>query len=254
MTTIPRNSPVTSGADLTGTDGTANRTYVIVDTEIISAGIAIIVNGTPLMEGASNDFTYTDSTETLTFLNIIDDTDVVSITYFATISSLPAIEGALYVTVTEMRTFMQLAENDYPSNADIESFIYLAQSKITLDISTDSPSILRLSAFLLTKYYILRALATKSVAKGYVMITAEGRQITKSYQELVLEAENTFQEYKTFIVNNNRSEVTSTNFMSNSTIVSPSTRRAFVDNWTGTQNALDYDGSSKIIYARRNRR
>ena len=87
MATTPKTLNKT-GADLTGVTGTANRTYVIVDTDILTDGMHIFVNGTPLHSGAGNDFTYTGSSATITFLNIVDDSDLIDITYF--VSTFPA--------------------------------------------------------------------------------------------------------------------------------------------------------------------
>lgn len=78
----------TTGASLTGTDGTVNRTYDLPSTGVLSSGIDVIINGTPLHEGASADFTM--SGETITFLNIVDDTDLIRANYFVTVSSATA--------------------------------------------------------------------------------------------------------------------------------------------------------------------
>ena len=53
---LPRTVTMT-GASLTGTDGTANRTYSIGDDGLLSAGIDLVINGTTLLEGAAYDFT-----------------------------------------------------------------------------------------------------------------------------------------------------------------------------------------------------
>lgn len=158
----------------------------------------------------------------------------------------------LYVTPSLLRSYMQLMPNDYPTDTDLWNFIRIAQDKFTLDVSTTNSIIKRLAVLFLSKSFVLRGLATKSVAKGYVTVNAEGRQITKAFQELVLEAENTEEEYKMFILNNARMEATSTNFMSDSTIIDSETRQEYIDNMNGTQNAMDYD--SKRTYTGRRAR
>lgn len=84
---LPRSRNIT-GADCTGSDGAADRTYAIPDVGILSSGMDITVNGTTLHEGASSD--YTLASDTMTFLNIIDNTDVIRINYFITIISASA--------------------------------------------------------------------------------------------------------------------------------------------------------------------
>jgi len=77
--TAPRTQNIT-GADLTGADGATNRTYTIPDAGVLSSGVDIAINGTQLHEGASNDFTL--SGETITFLNNVDNPDIIRINYF----------------------------------------------------------------------------------------------------------------------------------------------------------------------------
>ena len=81
---LPR-SVNTTGAGCTGSDGTANRTYVISDSNILTEGFTITINGTTLHQGAGKDFTF--STATVTFLNIVDNTDEIRINYFTGIST-----------------------------------------------------------------------------------------------------------------------------------------------------------------------
>lgn len=113
---LPRSRNVT-GADCTGTDGTADRTYVIPDVGILSDGIIITVNGTSLHEGAAYDFTLAAST--ITFLNIIDDSDVISIDYFILIASSSAAtlstSTSLKYATTTMLADMLGWKTDVPS-------------------------------------------------------------------------------------------------------------------------------------------
>ena len=84
---LPRTVTMT-GASLTGTDGTADRTYTLGDDGILSSGIDIVINGTTLLEGAAYDFTL--SSALVTFVNIVDDTDIIRITYWITRTSSSA--------------------------------------------------------------------------------------------------------------------------------------------------------------------
>ena len=78
---LPRTQNIT-GASLTGVDGATDRTYTVPDVGILSSGFDIIVQGTPLHEGVGLDFTV--SAGVITFLNAIDDADVIRINYFIT--------------------------------------------------------------------------------------------------------------------------------------------------------------------------
>lgn len=74
--TLPRTQNI-NGSDCTGSDGEVNRTYTIPDSGMLSEGISIDINGTALMSG---DFTVSGTV--FTFLNNVDDTDVIRINYF----------------------------------------------------------------------------------------------------------------------------------------------------------------------------
>ena len=159
-----------------------------------------------------------------------------------------------YVTPAEMRTLLQLGPNDPPSPADMATILTLAQDNVDLDVNSSSSTILRIALFLKGKSDILRALGTKALSKGYITINIEGRQITKAWQELVLEAENTTQEYNKFILNNgNRTEVTKTDFLDDTTAISSTTRREVLDLWQGTQNIIDLESYARTTYGRKRR-
>lgn len=71
-TTIERKR----GSDCTGTSGTANRTLVLANTPI---NLMVYVNG--VLQTLTED--YTLSAATITFLNVIDDTDFITAYYEA---------------------------------------------------------------------------------------------------------------------------------------------------------------------------
>ena len=155
-----------------------------------------------------------------------------------------------YITPEELRVFLQFDKNDYPTPSDMEFFIKISEAKITLELDSSDTNILMLSSLMLSKAFVLRGLATRSVGKGYITINAEGRNITKAYQELVLEAENVESEYKEFIRNIGRRETTKTNFMTDTTAISNETRQRFIDVLSGTQNAIDSGTTDKRQYGR----
>jgi len=144
----------------------------------------------------------------------------------------------LYITPEEMRVLLQFDENDPPSPEDMKTFIQVAQKELSFDIDSSDKNFLYLATFLLTKAKVMRALASKALSKGYITINVDGRNVTKAYQELILEGENTQKEYKTFLIRVGRSEVASTNFMDNTSIIDSETRTAYIDLWTGTSNGI----------------
>jgi len=157
----------------------------------------------------------------------------------------------LYVTPEELRTFLQFDEQDYPNPTDMRFFIKIAMKKVTLDVDTSNDNILFIATLYLSKSYVLRGLATKSVGKGYIQVMSEGRTITKSYQELVLAAENVFQEYKEFILSTTRQEVTSTNFFTDTTLVDSLTREDIINLLNGVNNVTDYQADYRYGDIRR---
>jgi len=156
-----------------------------------------------------------------------------------------------YVNPEELRTFLQFGENDYPTLDDMRYFIKVAQININLDVDSSNEDILFFATLLYAKSLVLRGLATKSVAKGYITVNAEGRNITKAYQELVLEAENTESEYKAFLDRNTRREATKTNFMDDTTQVTSLTRQDFIDWMNGTSNAIESESGFRFGFSSR---
>jgi len=163
-------------------------------------------------------------------------------------------DETFYITPAEMRSVLQFNANDPPDPNDMATILRLVQDKIDLDLNTSNPIVQRIATFLLGKSWIMRSLGTKALSKGYITINIEGRQITKAWQELILEAENTYQEYQTFVLNNgNRSEVTKTNFLDDTTVIDGTTRKQILDLWQGTQNIMDLDSAARTLYGRKRR-
>jgi len=69
-----------TGANCSGSSGAANRTLTLAKSNVVSTGLSVTVNGTSLHEGAGKDFTI--SSNVITFLNIIDNSDNIRVVYF----------------------------------------------------------------------------------------------------------------------------------------------------------------------------
>ncbi len=205
----------------------------------VAGTYSLIAAGTSEMAyaGLYTNFEYTAGSASLyykrTFYNssTTTESDIAEADYWQTG------DESLYVNAEELRVFLQFDQNDYPNPEDMTSIIKIAQRKIALDVDSSNQEILFLSTLMLSKAFVLRALATRSLSKGYITINVEGRNVTKAYQELVLDAENVEKEYEIFIRNNTRTETSKTNFMDDTTIVSPETRRNFIRTLAGTSNA-----------------
>jgi len=146
----------------------------------------------------------------------------------------------LYVTAEEMRMFLQFDNNDFPAPSDLRFFIKIAMANVGLDLESSNSTLLFIATLYNTKALVMRALASRSISKGYVQINAEGRTISKAYQEFVLEAENTLQEYKEFLLRNGRREATSTNFLNNTALIDDYTRLDIINMMNGVTDGQDF--------------
>ena len=108
---LPRTLNIT-GASATGSSGTVNRTYTISDTDIMSAGFDLIVNGTTLHEGSGKDFTRSGSV--VTFLNKLWDASIIRINYFILSPSATATTTLKYATPLQFAQILGIV-NDIPS-------------------------------------------------------------------------------------------------------------------------------------------
>jgi len=205
-----------------------------------------------LIAGSERDMSYADDFTTFgyaagtsalfykrTFYNTTTTTEsaIAEADYFQTS------EEELYLTPEEFRSLMQIDPEDCPPEDQLRTIMRLAQDRVELDISTSNKSILRIAMFLKSKVALLAALAIKSIAKGYITVNIEGRQITKAHQEFVLESENVNNEYMVFINSNLTQEVTKTNFLLDTSLISSVTRQQVLDLQQGTQNVADIDNT-----------
>lgn len=76
MTTTWKQESIT-GASLSGSDGTTNRTYVLANQRAITPGMSVVVQGTVFQ--LTNKFTF--SSNTITFLPKVWDADVITLDY-----------------------------------------------------------------------------------------------------------------------------------------------------------------------------
>lgn len=71
-----------NGSDLSGTNGTANRTHTLAVTDFTADTMQVFANGTYLHQGSGKD--YTVSSNVITFLNVMFDVQVITIIYDTT--------------------------------------------------------------------------------------------------------------------------------------------------------------------------
>lgn len=93
----PRYDGAKTGADCTGTDGTTGRTYLLLSNNYYSM-IELLVQGAPQHEGID----FNVASDTITFVNPIFDTYVLSIRYFTSDTATIVSAGYAYVTTTEV--------------------------------------------------------------------------------------------------------------------------------------------------------
>lgn len=89
------------GSALSGTNATANRTYTLVNSPVISATLTIIANGTYLQQGAGLD--YTISGQIITFLNKVWNDQTIQLQYNVSVPDITDIapsSGLVGATVT----------------------------------------------------------------------------------------------------------------------------------------------------------
>jgi len=207
---------------------TATGTYVLVDTIDMSYA-----------ENYTN-YDYAGATVSYYYKRTFYNAETTAESAIADANYWVTSDNDLYVTPDEMRTYLQFDTNDYPSQADFRFFIKIAQVNVGLDMDSSSTNILFIATLLQGKVEVMRALATRAVSKGYIQVNAEGRIITKAYQELRLEAENAIQEYKGFILRNNRREATSTQFLDDNTLIDDYTRDDIINMMNGVTDGQDF--------------
>lgn len=217
---------------------TATGTYVLIDTVDI------------LFDELHTEHEYTAGTSALyykrTFYNETTDveTDIDSSEYFQ------VTDDDTYITAEQLMIYLQFA-NGVIELSDLKEIIKLAEMRISLDISSSNSVILKISSFLLSKYYTLNALAAKAVSYGYITATVEGRTVTKSHTELKKDAASALEEYNNFLTANIRTETSKTGFMEQ---ISSDTRQDIIDLMTGSQDALDFENIYLNSYGVRGRR
>lgn len=77
------------GSDCTGSDGEANRVLTLANTQLTqSGGFNVFVNGLNLVPTTEYSVTHADSASTITFLNVVWDTDYIVVVYIEQGSTL----------------------------------------------------------------------------------------------------------------------------------------------------------------------
>jgi len=97
MVYTPRSELIT-GASLTGTDGTSNRTYTLVNADAILAQMQILRASAILQSGT--DFTFDVNTNTVTFLTEVWDSQAIALDYFTNDNS--SVLGQYYTTTLQI--------------------------------------------------------------------------------------------------------------------------------------------------------
>lgn len=94
-----KNEQIT-GADLSGSDGTTNRTYTLANANSVQPGMSIIVDHTPLQVNVD----YTKSGDTITFTGVIFDSQNITLDYQIT----AAVSTVTLPTTQELARFMNI--------------------------------------------------------------------------------------------------------------------------------------------------
>lgn len=99
-----------AGSDASGSDGDSDRTITLSGSNIDSNSIILIVDGTFLVQGASNDYTY--SASVLTFKNALFDASVIQVQYLNEDSVSTASSTSRDTKYTSLLAFNQALEMD----------------------------------------------------------------------------------------------------------------------------------------------
>jgi hypothetical protein len=156
------------------------------------------------------------------------------------------------VTEDQMRIFLQFDPEDIPAT-DMREIIRLASVKVSIDNSSLTGDKLFYATQLCARWQVYKALATKSVSKGYITATVEGRNVTKPHAEILKGIEQSKKEYEEFINSFFRQEVTRTDFMNNDD-TDAAVRQEYVDIMNGTSNAVAFTNGYRFSYGYRMRR
>lgn len=153
----------------------------------------------------------------------------------------PELSTQLHVTPTELRKFMQFDSQDFPNDEDVTLFLEQANVQLKDDAKGigDKPK-LKLLSLLLGASFICRALATKSLAYGYIQVSLEGGTITKAYDALMRISEFYFDKYQEQLAKDTK-DYAITTFASGR--VGEDVSVDILDIQNGVRDALDYQRS-----------
>lgn len=129
MTTyIPKTPIMILGSALSGSDGDSNRTYAL-EVGSVSAGMVVIVNNVAIQLGTD----YLFNTPTITFLNSIYNTDIITINYSIS-SGLSSASGNSYTTPelvgVEIRASATFSSSTIPTLDTVTTWIEEASREI----------------------------------------------------------------------------------------------------------------------------
>jgi hypothetical protein len=112
------------GSNCTGTDGTANRTYVLTNANYYSV-IEFLKQGAAMHETID----YTISGNTVTFIVIVFDSDVIGLRYFTSSGSAVVSAGYGYVSTGDVYRASGITSTEI-STADVSNHILIAENII----------------------------------------------------------------------------------------------------------------------------
>jgi len=118
----PRYDGAKTGADCTGLDGATGRTYKLAFNNYYSM-VELLVQGAPQHEGID----FNVGSDTITFVNPIFDSYVLSIRYFTSDTATIVTAGYAYVTTTEVYRTAGISSNEI-SVVDVTNQIAVAET------------------------------------------------------------------------------------------------------------------------------
>jgi hypothetical protein len=126
MTTLTPRYESISGSSCSGLDGATGRTFVLSNTDFYAV-IEFLKQGAPLHE--TLDFSINSTTNTVTFVVAVWDTDVISLRYFTSDGSAIVAAGYGYVTTSDVYRTSGITSTEISTN-DVTAHILRAENAI----------------------------------------------------------------------------------------------------------------------------
>lgn len=147
-----------------------------------------------------------------------------------------------YCTVWDLRRFMQMSKDDFPSDEDATLLLEQAHVQIVDDAAgITTTSKLKLLALLLGASFVSRSLASRALAKGYISVSLEGGSIMKAHDALMRMSEYYFDKYQQQLAKDTI-DYAITSFSGTEDLYTE-TAQDIKDIMNGTSDLLDYQNS-----------